>query len=837
MIFFDEIIVVTAILFSFTYLFGTLRRYVKFKSPIFHELIYGVFFSIIALLSMNFSIELTSGIIFDGRTLFIAFAAVFGGILSCFITAFSCIIYRIEIGGIGQNPGILIIVLALGIGILFRKILKKNLTNFKIPYFLLLGFASAAIMLSVIPFFSDKNIQIQILKDVLLPLFLIFPLISTFLGFLLMREIKQLQIEKDNLQRINRKRLALSISSDGFYDWNVENDEVYFDDNYYSMAGYEPGEFPMKQEQWFKRIHPEDQKYLKEKVNLFVEGKEKQYDEEFRFLCKDRSWMWIRSKAVISEKDYKGRAVKVLGTHRDITKFKDIQHELNRLSLAIEQAVEVVMITDINGYVQYVNPSHFRVTGFTKEETIGSKANILKSGEHDSAFYQKLWSTISRGEVWRGRFKNMKKDGTLYIEDAVISPVREEDGEITGFVTIKRDVTKELSFQEQLNQSQKMQAVGQLAGGVAHDFNNMLTGIMTASLMLQKTLSGDSKSMKYISIINQAVERSADLTRSLLNFSRKQPQALNIINLHDSINNAIHLLKSTTDKRISIYTELYRGSCIIIGDASQIENSILNLGINATQAIEKEGSIKIFTDVVSLDMNYCKDNVFDIEPGKYIHLSIVDSGCGMDDMTIKKVFEPFFTTKSKLKGTGLGLSSVYAMIKQHKGAVFIHSKVEEGTEFHLYFPLIEEHKVVSHNTIREIEPEKCEGCILLVDDEELIRQSVREMLIDSGYRVLVADDGEMALNMFVENNAKIDLVILDMIMPRMDGFKCLQAMREVNPHIKVIIESGFVADDKMKQLEELGIQGIIIKPGTYQEINSVILNALNMSPQQLKLQF
>jgi len=836
-IFFNEIVLVTAILISFTYLFGTLQQYLKFKSTILNEVIYGGLFSIIAFLGMYFPVEFTSGVFLDGRTLIIAFAAVFGGFLSSTLTAVTCLIFQIYQGGKGLVPGIIVLTLAVVVGHFFRMIYEKNWVKRSVPYFFLLGLSSAIIWIIAFQFFRERELAVEITKATYLPILILNSLVASFLGALLMREIRQLDMKRDFINRMNRKRMALSVASDGFYDWNLVSGELYFDSNYYRLAGYSPGDFPMEYDQWFRRIHQEDQQRLSRKIQLFIDGKESTYDEEFRFQCKDGSWMWIRSKAVIVEKDKNGRAVKVLGTHTDIDKFKKIQHELNRLHLAIDQAAEVVMITDFNGLIQYVNPSFSRVTGYTKEESLGKKASILNSGEHDSIFYRELWSTISAGDVWTGRFKNRKKDGNLYIEEAVISPVREENGEITGFVAIKKDITRELTFQEQLNQSQKMKAVGQLAGGVAHDFNNMLTGIMTASLMLKKSISGDDTLMKYISIIDQAVERSADLTRSLLNFSRKQPQALNIVNFHDCINNTMQLLKSTTDKRISILTNLYSGSCIIIGDASQIENSILNLGINASQSIEKDGVIKITTDIVTLDQKYCTDNVFDIEPGQYIHISISDNGCGMDELTMKKVFEPFFTTKSKIKGTGLGLSSVYAMIKQHKGSIAVNSIVNKGTEFNLYFPMIEEHKITSDKVVPSSEPEKCEGCILLVDDEEMIRKSLREMLIDSGYKVIIANDGEMALNMFIENVAKIDLVILDMIMPKMDGFECLKAMREINPSIKVIIDSGYLADEKMIQLEKLGIQGVINKPGTFTEINSAIKDALKMNPQQLKLRF
>lgn len=690
--FFNDIVITVALLISITALFGTLQRYLQFRTQHFRELAYGLFFATLSVIGMSFPVPLSSGIIIDFRTLVVAFSAIFGGFYSCLITGLCSILYRAYLGGVGAIPGIAVILLSVPVGFIFRFLHIREKIKNRVLFLALLGAASAGVWGLVLPLFpvSGTPLFMALKGEVYWPIFLLSPFISIFLGFLLMREIRQFSIEEDLKARIKLKKMVLAVSNDGFFDFDVLTGQVYFDPNYYTLAGYEPGEFSMEFDSWYNRIHPEDQHRIAKKMRLFSEGVERDYDEEFRFLRKDESWMWIRAKAITTERDDEGNPLKIMGTHRDIDKFKKIQQELNRLYMAIEQAAEVIMITDDRGYIQYVNPSFFALTGYSREETLGQNVSFLKSGDHDSEFYNKFWMTISAGEVWKGQFRNRRKDGTLLIEETVISPIREEGEKISAYVAIRKDITGDIDFQDQIAHSQKMQAVGQLAGGVAHDFNNMLTGIMTASLMLKKQVSDDEKLMKYISIIDQAVERSADLTKNLLNFSRKQPLALNIIDLHNCILNAVKLLNSTTDKRISISAVLCEGSSTIIGDKSQIENSILNLGINASHAIEGEGSIRIKTDRVFFDKRDCEENVFEIEPGKYIHLSIIDDGCGMDAITVNKVFEPFFTTKIKSKGTGLGLSSVYATIKQHKGSLTVSSEVGRGTEFHLFFPMVDE---------------------------------------------------------------------------------------------------------------------------------------------------
>ncbi|MDA3809597.1 MAG: PAS domain-containing protein [Spirochaetaceae bacterium] len=648
-----------------------------------------------------------------------------------------------------------------------------------------------------------------------------FVLILIFGSFLILSFLiwNHLRIQKyKELKRREQQYKALSVSNDGFYDWNIQNNTIHFDSNYYKMAGYESEEFPGNYHEWYKRVHPEDSKRTIKEINALLIDESSKYDVEFRFKRKDGSWMWIRSRGIISERDKSGKILRVLGTHSDITKAKNAESELKRLYFAIEQADEIIMITNVSGVIQYVNASFTRVTEYTKEEAIGQNARLIKSGEQNQSFYQNLWETITSGKSWNGIIKNKKKGGDLYTEKAAISPVRDIDGSLVNFVAIKRDISKELSFEEQLLQSQKMQAIGQLAGGVAHDFNNMLTGILTASLMLRKISVNSEKALKYLGIIDEAVERSAGLTKNLLSFSREKPQLLTIIDIHHSINKTVNLLKSTLSRSIRFELNLHSPVSAIIGDPSQIENSILNLGINASHAISDEGLISISTEIVFFDQSYCEENIFDLEAGDYIHIQFKDDGQGIHKENLVKIFEPFFTTKEISKGTGLGLTSVYGMIKQHKGSISVESEENRGTCFHLYFPLINHDIEVTHpdqpNTFNKIG----EGSILLVDDENLIRTPLKELLQDVGYRVLIANDGEMAVEIYRAHSDEIDVVILDIIMPKMNGCNCLKILRSINPNVKVIVESGSSSLDNMDKMRELGIQGTINKPSSEDEI-------------------
>lgn len=828
----NQIITVSALMISFTYIYGRFQRQLKFRSELIHQLIHGLLFSTMAVLGMMVPIELSQGVFIDARSIFVVFSAVFGGIGASLLTALSCSFFRFAIGGVGSVPGILLILLGIPVGLLFRFLYFGKKFRKKTLLYLLVGFINALIALLLTLVLPEWDFALAMFRKALIPVMLFYPSISYFAGVLITRELNQIELENKSEKSHERKSKALEVSNDGYYDWDLLTDELYFDSNYYTMAGYEPDDFPGEIEEWRKRIHPDDLDRTSAELQLLLDGKLKKYDVEYRFRKKNGSWMWIHSRGIIAAEDKEGNVIKILGTHSDITKTRSTQLELKLLNSAIEHAAEMVMITGIDGIIQYINPSFTRITGYTREDIQGKRNNLLNSGEHDENFYRDMWKILSRGVSWRGRLKNRKKNGNIFTEEIVISPVFGNGNKIVNYVSIGRDITKDISFEEQMQQSQKMQAIGQLAGGVAHDFNNMLTGIVTATMMLKKMNSADVKSMKYLSIIDEAVQRSAELTQSLLTFSRKQPQQLSIIPLHSSVNKTVKLLKSTLDKRIQISIDLYPGSSTIIGEAAQIENSLLNLCINASHAIKEEGLISIKTESVFFDYNYCAENIFYIKPGEYIHLSVEDNGCGIESENLQKIFEPFFTTKEKSKGTGLGLSAVYGMIKQHHGTISVESQPGKGTEFHLYFPLLEKEEATEVEELNDQTFEQGEGCILLVDDEILIQTLIKDMLSESGYKVLLAENGEVAVDIFKEKSHEIDLIILDIIMPKMDGYACLKSIRKIDPDIKVIVESGSSSLDKIKEMEKLGIQGILRKPSGEQEIMKVISRVLTRSPVQ-----
>ena len=503
------------------------------------------------------------------------------------------------------------------------------------------------------------------------------------------------------------------------------------------------------------------------------------------------------------------------------------EEHLRKLSVAVEQNPASILITNASGVIEYVNPHFTELTGYSFAEAVGQNPSILKTGETSSEEYRQLWGTILAGGEWRGEFHNRKKDGDLYWEQALIAPIRDSNDVITHFIAIKEDVTERKQLEGQLRHSQKMDAIGQLAGGIAHDFNNILTAIVGYASIMQIKLPDGSPLKKNAEQIAATAERGASLTQGLLAFSRKQTTNPVVVDLNEIINRVHQLLLRLLSDNIHLEINLERGGLPVLVDSGQIEQVLMNLATNARDALPHGGSIVVTTENLTIDSDFVLARGFG-RPGKYALLTFTDSGEGIDEETVKHIFEPFYTTKEMGKGTGLGLSIVYGIIKEHNGYIVCHSTIGFGTIFQVFLPQLDSILGSTANKAEETaEDVQGKSFILLAEDNETTRMLGREILEEFGYSVIEAVDGDDALSKFREQSDRISLVILDVIMPKMNGREVHDAILAIVPDMRVLFCSGYAKDVVVSQGRVEEWMNYLPKPFTPKELLMKIREVLD----------
>ncbi len=559
-------------------------------------------------------------------------------------------------------------------------------------------------------------------------------------------------------------------------------------------------------------------------LRVIESGKTLDVPEEFILNRNNQKrFMHTQKMALLDET---GTPQYVLGISEDITERRQAEESIRKLSQAIEQSPVSIVITDVAGKIEFVNAKFTQATGYSYTEVMGRATRILKSGQTPSETYKELWHTIGSGGVWQGEFLNRKKSGELFWEKATIAPVRNGQDIITHYVAVKEDITERKKLEEQLRQAQKLEAVGRLAGGVAHDFNNMLSVILGYSELILSKLKPLDPMVKPLTAVQAAARRSADLTRQLLAFSRKQTIAPRIIDLNEQTKNMERLLTRIIGEDIELVLKLCEGLWPVYMDPAQIDQVLANLAVNSRDAMPLGGKLLVETFNVTLDSDFGQRHL-DFKPGDFVLIAVSDTGYGIDEKTLQHVFEPFFTTKPEGKGTGLGLATVYGIVKQNGGFVNIYSEPGLGTTAKLYLP---RHTGMAEASAEPVPQPRSQGgkeTVLLVEDEGRIREMAKTMLEELGYIVIEAGEPRQAIALFEKHASRIDLLFTDVVMPNMNGKELAKKIREIKPGIRTLFMSGYTADT-IAHLEQLDDRAVFLqKPFSLNDLAAKIREALS----------
>ena len=609
----------------------------------------------------------------------------------------------------------------------------------------------------------------------------------------------------------------------GLPDWTVP----VMGANIEKIIGHSSEEFTSGKKLWHEIVHPEDQDMLKRRVLEAVRTRERVLRLEYRLLHRDGSVRWVADRRqMIYGED--GKLQWVDGLILDITDRKRSDIALRLTQFTVDRGSEATYWLRRDGSIIYVNDRVCEALGYSREELLSMKIHEINP-EFPAERWEYHWDELRKRQIFSAESTHRAKDGHLVPVEFTANFI-EFDGKEYNCV-YARDITERkrveeesLRLQTQLIKAQKLEAIGHLAGGIAHDFNNLLTGILGYANLLSIKEGIDPEVSKAAGIIQRSAERASQLTAQLLGFAEQGKNLTVPVELGRVIASVTGVIERTQDPRIRIVTAIRPEGGSVLGDPSQLDQVVMNLAINACDAMPLGGQLKITTEPATLDEAFCREREW-MSPGKYLLLSVSDTGVGISPENLERIFAPFFTTKAQGKGTGLGLSMVFGIVKNHGGCVDVRSEAGAGSVFRVYLPESPEGAMKEKEGAAQALP-RGRGKILLVDDQESVREVAKDMLEALGYEVITAADGLEGISRYRDLWREIDLVVLDMVMPNLSGGDCFRRMKEINPKARVVLSSGYSMDGTIQNVMNEGILAFIQKPYRLEELSRVVGTAV-----------
>ena len=626
-------------------------------------------------------------------------------------------------------------------------------------------------------------------------------------------QLEEAEESLDSAQKVGRV---------GNWSLNVETKELWASDGLLKLFGIKRDQFDGTLDSLVKHMHRDDREVFQKCIDRTISDSMHE-SLDYRIILPGGEMRFLHEEADVVTSDTGDRR-RLVGVVQDVTEKRGREEKLNMLSNALEQAGEAVLITDNSNNIRYVNNTFSLVTGYAPEDVLGKNPNILSSGRQGKAFYQKMWEEIRVRGVWKGRIYNKRKNGEVYPEQIHIRAIRNDQGDISNYAAVFSDITDQIKLENRLRESQKMEAVGTLVGGIAHDFNNILAAITGNLYLIKKDVEDRPKVAEKIASIEDESFRAAKMIAQLMTFARKDIVHMEEISISDLFKAAYQLAHVTVPESVKLEWNNAPEELKVRADENQITQIILNFVNNARDAIEEseKPEIKVNLSKVTPDDGF-RNRHPSASADFYACIEVSDNGVGIAKDTLSHIFEPFYTTKSVGKGTGLGLAMVYGSIQQHGGIIEVDSETGKGSRFRIYLPLIDggDVKLPEDKTWSGVALGNGET-ILVVDDEDIVRNVARDLLSSINYKVLEAADGASAIDIFKANRVDIGLVILDVVMPRMGGVQAAEIIRSVSPNMPIIFATGYDQDSVLEGVADWSNIAILGKPYRVKQISMAI---------------
>ncbi|MEQ2005238.1 MAG: PAS domain S-box protein [Limisphaerales bacterium] len=625
----------------------------------------------------------------------------------------------------------------------------------------------------------------------------------------------------------SRFQVVSQATNDVVWDWNLTNNLLWWSPSFLTQFGYAAAEVGPSIESWTRRLHPADKERVEHGIHAAIERGDQLWSEEYRFLRKDGSYAFIYDRGFVI-RSAEGRPVRMIGAMQDISERRRAEEQIRSQARLLDLAGDAIIARNLKHEVLYWNHGAESIYGWKAEEARGRRVTELVMKD-TKAFESAQVELLAKGE-WSGELRQFTRDGREVTVNSRWTLVRDDAGQPASVLVINTDITEKKRLENQFLRSQRMDSIGTLAGGVAHDLNNILSPIMMSAPLLRMDELPAEDFDRLLDTIETNAQRGSDIVKQLLAFGRGIEGERVVVQLRHIIKDMVKIARETFPKNITITAEVPDNLWPILGDPTHTHQVLLNLCINARDAMPNGGTLKVIAENVQMDEHYALQDT-EGKQGPFVSIRVADTGTGIPKEIMEKIFDPFFTTKEIGKGTGLGLATVMGIVRSHGGLVHVYSEVGKGSVFNVLLPAAPNATPATDDAVREPLPKGQGETILVVDDEPGILGATCKLLERHDYKVLPAADGAEALTLFSRHRSAIRLIMTDVMMPVMDGLALTRVVKKMDSEVKIIASSGLAHDGKFDELRALGVNAFLTKPYTAEKLLHTLRDLLADNPE------